>query len=75
MLRNNIPIINLERCDRCGQCVERCPEDALVMTKDGPAFREPNLCTFCTLCENICPLGAIRAPLSIRWSSENQPTT
>jgi ferredoxin len=63
------PIINLEKCDRCGKCIEICPEEALEMTAAGPQFKSPNTCTFCADCENICPQGAIRAPYSVVWSS------
>jgi formate hydrogenlyase subunit 6/NADH:ubiquinone oxidoreductase subunit I len=64
-----IPIINYERCDRCGFCVSTCPEDALQMTEDGPIFNQPITCTFCTACEEVCPHRAIRTPLIIAWGA------
>ena len=66
-----IPIINLERCDLCGQCVKQCPEDALTMTELGPVFNRPLTCTYCSICEDVCPQSAIRAPFTIQWSTEN----
>ncbi len=65
-----IPDINLGRCTRCAKCVEGCPESALVMTPQGPAFVHPILCTYCTDCESLCPAAAIRAPLKVIWGTE-----
>ncbi len=64
-----LPQINSALCDRCGKCVSECPEKALVMEAQGPAFRQPITCTYCTDCESLCPTGAIRAPLTFRWAN------
>ena len=64
------PDINLDRCTRCNKCVVGCPEDALIMTTGGPAFVQPIVCTYCTDCEDLCPVGAIRAPLKVVWGSQ-----
>jgi NAD-dependent dihydropyrimidine dehydrogenase PreA subunit len=72
-MSNQSPIINLERCDRCGICVSLCPFDALEMTNRGPMFKNPDACTYCAKCEELCPRGAIRAPYTITWYAENQP--
>ena len=71
VVRNYLPQIDLSRCNRCGLCVSDCPEVALIMTPEGPIFKEPIICTYCTSCEKICPLGAIRAPLRIIWGSKS----
>ncbi|MBG0784910.1 MAG: 4Fe-4S binding protein [Anaerolineaceae bacterium] len=71
MTQKSLPQINLDRCDRCSACVTGCPEQALTMTKSGPAFIEPVICTYCTECENLCPTGAIRAPFEVRWALGN----
>lgn len=63
------PIINLDRCTKCGLCVSGCPENALVMTDQGPKLRQPSFCTYCTDCEALCPTGAIRTPLTVTWGS------
>lgn len=70
MIKEIIPSINLILCNRCGQCVMQCPEDALEMTDKGPIFVEPILCTYCGVCENLCPTGAIRAPLFVTWHTQ-----
>lgn len=67
MSGDKLPQINLSLCDRCGKCVSECPEKALVMEAQGPTFRQPPTCTYCTDCEQLCPTGAIRAPLTFRW--------
>ena len=65
-----IPSINRSLCTRCTLCVTGCPENALVMTDQGPAFIEPITCTYCGECESLCPTGAIRAPLLVTWSAQ-----
>ena len=61
------PTINYNLCTMCGLCVSGCPEDALCMTSKGPVLCQPSTCTYCTDCENLCPTGAIRTPLTVRW--------
>ncbi len=68
MSEQNVPIINYARCDRCGECIIACPEDALQMTEEGLAFTHPIVCTYCTICESVCPQNAIRAPLTVTWA-------
>ncbi|MBG0788223.1 MAG: 4Fe-4S binding protein [Anaerolineaceae bacterium] len=63
-----LPIINKNLCTLCGACVIGCPEEALIMEKQGPTFIQPEKCTYCVLCEEICPTDAIRAPFTISWS-------
>jgi len=70
MAKKPIPIINFARCDRCGLCITACPEEALCMADEGPAFVQPVTCTYCLACEPACPQSAIRAPLTVAWSAE-----
>jgi len=55
------PDIDLKKCTRCGECVRRCPSRAIVLDKKendiGINYDE---CVFCTLCEEICPAGAVK---------------
>lgn len=51
------PIINLEKCTRCGICVIYCPEGVITMTGDGPVIDYDN-CKGCLICFNECPVKA-----------------
>jgi formate hydrogenlyase subunit 6/NADH:ubiquinone oxidoreductase subunit I len=62
-----LPQIDLERCNRCGQCVERCPTQAVDMTAEGPRISRRGDCTYCTECEAVCPEGAITCGYDIVW--------
>lgn len=60
-----LPQIDLERCDRCGLCVQHCPTQAVEMGTDGPVVVRPRDCTYCTDCEAMCPQNAISCPFEI----------
>jgi MinD superfamily P-loop ATPase len=62
-----LPEIDLERCDLCGHCVERCPSGAVDMAAAGPVIARPADCTYCALCDAICPQGAITCTFEITW--------
>ena len=61
-----LPVIEPELCNACGDCVEVCPENALVVA-DGVASIAPGVidCTYCGACEEACPTGAIGCPYEI----------
>ena len=62
-----LPVINRQRCSLCGDCIEKCTANVLVMASQGPVFARPEDCTYCADCEAICPEGAIRCALEIVW--------
>ena len=64
-----LPEIDLQRCNRCGVCVDQCPTGAMEMGSGGPVIARPDDCTYCALCEGICPEGAIRCGYEIVWGS------
>lgn len=53
-----IPVINEEKCDHCGKCVELCAFNALLVAGD-MVLVFPELCHGCGGCSYFCPTGAI----------------
>lgn len=52
--------VNPEKCIACGKCIRELGCPALVLGEDGKKAKiDTSLCTGCTLCEQICPVGAI----------------
>jgi len=53
-------MVDNQKCISCGKCIREIGCPALVLAEDGKrAMIDPSLCTGCTLCEQICPVGAI----------------
>ncbi|MFX0187150.1 MAG: ATP-binding protein [Candidatus Hodarchaeota archaeon] len=50
-------IIDRETCVGCGNCVERCPVEAIQL--EDFAIVNTDLCLGCGLCANVCPEEAI----------------
>lgn len=64
------PVINPEKCVKCGVCVQMCPvEDKAVNWHDGDRSKAPGYeysrCIRCFCCQELCPESAIdvRVPL------------
>jgi Fe-S-cluster-containing hydrogenase component 2 len=51
-------VIDAERCDGCGTCVEVCPDGAIYLV-DGVATVDQALCRECEACIAACPREAI----------------
>ena len=59
-------IILEERCKGCSFCIEYCPHQVLVISKNynkkgyhPPGVDKPALCVICGFCRMICPEFAI----------------
>ncbi|MGD1993789.1 MAG: DUF362 domain-containing protein [Anaerolineae bacterium] len=63
------PVIDAERCIKCGRCVEACPVPDKALRFEGGRRKPPvyhyNLCIRCYCCQEMCPERAIdkRTPL------------
>ena len=51
-------IVDVEKCDGNGECVESCPTEA-IQIKDNIAVVDEDLCEDCGVCEDACPHEAI----------------
>lgn len=60
------PLINQEKCIRCGTCVEICPLDVIKRVNEDIVVKYPEECWHCRACVMDCPQDAIsmRYPLS-----------
>ena len=59
--------LNVEYCiacpPNCQLCVDICPTNALVMSREGKITVSPELCIYCKACQNICPRGEIHVTI------------
>jgi len=56
---NQKPIIDYQKCHRCGQCVSACAFSAIEMIKGKPVVN-PYFCEGCGVCAFVCPQRAIQ---------------
>ena len=57
--RSQRPILDEERCNKCGLCWLYCPDAAMKLLEDG--YYEPDLyyCKGCGICARVCTREAI----------------
>ncbi|MHC1586202.1 MAG: 4Fe-4S binding protein [Candidatus Hecatellaceae archaeon] len=53
------PVINYDKCIRCGLCWVYCPDGAMVMRGDGSCEVDLRYCKGCGICAAECPVKAI----------------
>ena len=62
-----LPVIDQKKCILCGECIDACELHALAIQNQQVVFIKPELCSYCTDCEEVCAQGAIRADYEISW--------
>ncbi len=60
-----MPVIDPEKCNGCGLCVDVCACDAIIITNGVRTIIETELCGWCLQCEVVCPTGAISCAFEI----------
>ncbi|MGD1118385.1 MAG: 4Fe-4S dicluster domain-containing protein [Dehalococcoidales bacterium] len=68
----DMPIIDEAKCQVCGLCVSVCACNALKVVDNRVKAVKTDECRWCTLCELVCPYGAISCPFEIVFD-DNQP--
>lgn len=58
------PTVKKKKCVGCGDCIGRCPQDAIAIT-DKKSKIDPEKCIGCGECILLCPIGAIQ----INWNA------
>lgn len=53
------PIVNKEKCTKCGTCWMYCPDCSIVIKDDG-ADVDYDYCKGCLICVNVCPVKCIK---------------
>lgn len=63
-VKRPLPVVDLEKCDRCGKCASFCQFNALSVTPRAGAIVFSELCHSCGGCARICPQGAIHEEMA-----------
>lgn len=54
-------VIDYENCDGadCGECVDVCPMEVLIIEGDKIVIRNKEECSLCEVCMDVCPQEAV----------------
>jgi ferredoxin len=66
----DMPIIDQAKCQQCGLCVDICICGALKMEDAVVKVVKVDDCGWCTMCELVCPTGAISCPFEIVFKDD-----
>ncbi len=57
----NVPVLNFNECDLCGECVRVCPRDILKIEGEKVKITDKDIieCSLCKLCVEACDMDAI----------------
>lgn len=58
LIRACVPVIDHGGCIGCGECVQKCPDQAMEMV-DGTVVINREDCLVCGYCSNVCPAEVI----------------
>ncbi len=54
------PIIDHEKCTRCGLCWIYCPDESIELKEDDTPKINYDFCKGCGICSDVCPVKAIK---------------
>lgn len=60
-----MPVVDQQKCNGCGLCVDVCCCNALILVGNVVTIIETRECDWCAECESVCPTGAIACPFEI----------
>lgn len=57
--RTEMPVVDKEKCIKCGQCQMNCPDGCIFVLAGGA---QPNYeyCKGCGICAQVCPVKCIK---------------
>jgi len=60
-----MPWVDFEKCTGCGTCVAACHCGAIVIVESKAIIIQTLKCGWCTVCEAVCPEGALLCEFEI----------
>jgi pyruvate ferredoxin oxidoreductase delta subunit len=60
IVRSFRPVVDLERCIKCGNCQTFCPEGTVMLRGGEAVVFDYRFCKGCGVCANECPVEAIK---------------
>ncbi|WP_406658091.1 DNA-directed RNA polymerase subunit D [Methanolobus sp. ZRKC2] len=58
----NMPVVTFTNCDKCGACIQECPQDIIKMGPEKAEISDEDIlkCILCKLCQEKCEINAIK---------------